>query len=136
MYRYVMRIHAQARLTAPTARENLWLAVTNPWDIEESDKEIERLSLDVPLRDARLIEQFAAYRNKLASVQGKRLKKTWSRKSMAEQALAIQCDEIRTQLKAMTDELGPLPEPKDDAALEKYARRVVAWNAKHDKQNK
>lgn len=97
------------------------------------DEGAARISLDVRASDYVLLDQIAAYRNALARAQNKKLRKQWTRKSMAESMLAIQCDALRVQLAEMKEALGSLPDGKDDTAMEKYARRVLAWDKKQSK---
>ena len=110
--------------------DNLWLPVADPTDTSE-DESVERMTLDVRARDAELVGKFAAYRNALAAVQGKQLRKKWSRKQMAENMFALQCEALRHQLAQMVAELGELPDSDDSDAMEQYAKRVLAWNQKN-----
>jgi hypothetical protein len=119
-----------------TNRETVWGVVVDPLDFGE-EKVIERLSLDVASTDSELLERFAAYRNALAAVQDKTLRRKWTRKSLAESMLAGQCDALRQQLADMFAAVGDLPRapngPEDKGAaeaMEKYARRVLAWDKK------
>ena len=111
----------------------MWLSVTDPWDIAEVEQ-TERISVDLPASEHALLERFAAYRNALAAVQGKKLGKRWTRKAMAEHVISLQCQSIQHQLAEMTKALGPLPEADNKPALEKYARRVVEWTGKNGKK--
>jgi hypothetical protein len=119
-----------------TNRETVYSVVVNPLDYGE-ERAVERLTLDVPADDADLMERFAAYRNALAAVQGKTMRKKWTRKSLAESMLSAQCDSLREQLGEMFGAVGDLPAPPDGPddkaafeAMEKYARRVLAWDKK------
>lgn len=112
--------------------DNVVTAVTDPTDISDGVTG-ERLSLDVRQEDAELLMQFASYKNALAAVQGKKLRKKWTRKSLAESFLAAQCDALRIQLAEMLKDLGDLPDSKDEVAMAKYAKRVLAWTEKHSK---
>lgn len=94
------------------------------------DEPVERLQLDVRVSDDAFLSRFAAYRNALAKAQDKKLKRRWSRKSLAESLLAIQCDALRAQLEEMFQALGELPDAKDIEAMDRYAKRVVAWDKK------
>lgn len=114
------------RITNP---ENLWASVPDPFDIDDEEAG-RRLSVDIRPADYDLLAQFAAYRNALAAVQGKRLRKLWSRKSMAESMLAIQCDALRHQLREMLTAVGPLPAADDPDEMRRYAKRVSAWDKK------
>lgn len=124
--------------TDRSLRARLALAVTDPRNLGLD--EVLRLLLDVPKVELVFIEQYAAFRNAVAAAQGKKLKRHWSRKSMAEQFLADQAEMLRTQLSQMFTEVGPFPQfdPDDQkanrAAMEKYAKRVVAWAEKNTKQ--
>lgn len=107
--------------------EKAWLSVTGPKDMDEG-QEVVRLSLDIRAEDFDFLARVAAYRNTLASLQGKRLKRKWTRKAMAESFIAAQCDAMRQQLADMVAACGPLPDPEDAEAVEKYVRKVIAWD--------
>lgn len=106
----------------------MWATPMGPTDFDDNETAFERLSLDLPESDVTLLEQFAAYRNALAAAQGKKLRKRWTRKSVAEHFLKIQCEGLRHQLDEMTRELGPLPEvTKDLTPFDEYAARALEW---------
>ena len=118
-------------------REKPWFSVTGPGDIED-DRESERLSLDVRASDYDFLTSFAAYRNALARVMGKRIRKQWSRKQMAESFISMQVDAMRAQLAEMLKACGELPtfdskDPKSRAAMDSYVKKVIAWDAKRSK---
>lgn len=105
-------------------------------DERGGDEGYMRLTLEIPESDAVFLDQFAAYRNALAKVQGKNLRRQWSRKRMAESLLAVQVDAARHQLAEMFAACGPFPaltgdSKKDAEAMEKFARSVLKWDAKH-----
>lgn len=106
-------------------------AVTDPLDL--GPDEVMRVILDVSKEDLLFIEAYAAFRNALTRAQGKKQKRHYSRKSLAEQLISDQCLVLRHQLSRMFAELGPFPtlDPKDPkanrAAMEDYARRAVEW---------
>lgn len=116
--------------------------VSGPRDL--SDVAVHRLLVDVPLKDLALLEQYATYMNKVAEARGTRIKRQWSKKSLAEDLVSEQCDTIRRQLASMFDALGPFPEAPGPGAPDKdkdrfksemqaYAERAVKWAAKTSK---
>ncbi len=111
--------------------ENVFGSVSGPLDL--GDEEVKRASLDMRADDYGFLERYAAYRNALAVAQGKKLRQQWSRKSMAESFIAIQCDAARYQLREMLAAVGDLPEASDEKAMAKYAEAVIAWDKKHNK---
>ena len=114
-------------------RETFPLPVNDPRTPLHHIDEVKRFLLDVPKADLDLIEQYAEFANAAAEADGKKLKRRWSRKSMAEQFLADQTNVLRQQLAEMWAEVGPFPvfDPEDTAAnrtaMEKYAKRAVDW---------
>lgn len=113
----------------------VWSSVSDPVDI--AGDVTERVSLDISPADYAFLKRYAKYRNALAKAQGKKLKASWSRKSLGESFLAIQCDAARHQLKQLFDAVGDFPresgdKAKDAAAMLKYAKAVIAWD---DRQN-
>lgn len=117
-----------------------WLKVSG--DDEEirplaavSSEKVERLQLDVSVDDSEFLYRLSRYRNALAKVQGIRLRKQNSRKSIGEDFIAMQCQRERTALQAMFDACGPLPDGKDEKAMKAYAKTVVDWDAKRSKKN-
>lgn len=104
-----------------------------PLRLDDEETGFERLSLDMPQADADLLARFAAYRNALAAAQGKKLRKRWTRKSIAEHLLHIQLEGLLQQLSDMIEAVGPLPsaDTKDIAKMEEYARAVLKWERKH-----
>jgi hypothetical protein len=116
--------------------ERVWASVSGPLDLGEA--EVKRASFDVRSEDNDFLERYAAYRNALATAQGKKLRQQWSKKSMGESFIAVQCDAARHQLGDMFKAVGPFPEltgdaAKDAAAMAKYAKAVIAWDEKHNK---
>lgn len=107
--------------------------MSDPIELQDALSETDRFTLDVPATDASFLERFAAYRNALARAQGKRLRRQWSRKGMAESLLAAQVDGMRQQMAEMLKDLGDLPAADDKDALEAYAKRVIAWDKKHSR---
>jgi hypothetical protein len=101
-------------------------------DIDDS-QEVERLSLDIRTQDFEFLSRLAAYRNVLAALQGRRLKRKVTRKSLAESFIAVQCDAMRNQLAEMLQACGELPSGEDPEAVEKYARKVLAWDKRTSK---
>lgn len=127
-----MRTNTAIQLRGGGTHGNVLIDVSDPTDISE-DESVERLSLDIGAADFDLLERFAAYRNALASAQQKKLKRKWSRKSVAESLLAAQVAALRQQIAQMVADLGPIPsaDPKHRDEMEKYARRVLAWDKKN-----
>lgn len=97
------------------------------------DEQVERVTLDIRAVDFDFLGRFAAFRNAMASASKVKLKRKWSRKSMIEAQIAVRVEVIRAQMAEMFAELGPLPEAKDELAMERYAKRVVAHDKKLDK---
>jgi hypothetical protein len=90
--------------------------------------------LQVRLADAEFCARLAEHRNAVAVAQGKRLRKQWTRKSIAEVCFAAGVDAIRARLSEMEAACGPLPEADaTDEARERYAKRVLAWEQKSQK---
>ncbi len=108
--------------------ERVWLAVHGPKDIDREEEEVERLSLDVSKTVVEFITRIAAYRNTLAAIQGKKLKRKWTRKALAESLLEIQVAVLREQFAQMVDACGELPPADDAEAMERYVRKVMAWD--------
>lgn len=109
-------------------------SVTGPLDL--GDAEVKRVTLEIEEGTHNFLRRYAAYRNALASAQDKRLRQTWSAKSMAESFVRAQSDAAHQQLREMFAALGEFPEitgnkTTDDKAMEKYAAAVLAWSAKH-----
>lgn len=94
-----------------------------------------RVTLEVSEGDASFLEAYARYRNALAKVQSKRVRRQWSRKMLAESFVAAQCDQARHQLQEMFAAIGPFPDPDDKNTtpedFERYAKKVLAWDKKH-----
>lgn len=93
------------------------------------NEEVARVSLDVRVRDDDFLERFAAYKNALNDVTKTKLRRRWTRKSMAESLLAAQCDVLRNQLTEMVAAFGELPPASDTEAVKRYAKRVAAWES-------
>lgn len=125
-----MRENTAVQLKWGLPSEKVWLAVSGPVDMDDG-QEVERLSLDIRAEDFEFLTRLAAYRNALAALQDKRLKRKWTRKSLAESMLAAQCDAMRHQIAEMIAACGEIPAADDREAMEKYARKVIAW----DKRN-
>lgn len=105
--------------------------VAGPGEIEDGE-EIERVTLELPVSDVDFIARVAEYRNTLAKVQKKKIRK-WSRKSLAESLLAAQVMQLRKQFADMISSCGPIPDPDDEIAMVRYAKRVIEWTAKLEK---
>jgi hypothetical protein len=129
-----MRNDTEVQLLGWPGADKAWGDVAGPTEIP--DDFVERLSLDVGVKDFDFLERLAAYRNALAAAQDIKLKRRWSRKSQAESFIAIQCDVMRMQLSEMIAECGDLPPADDREAVEKYARKVVAWSKRQEKSDK
>lgn len=87
--------------------------------------------MDVSPDDLEILEKIAAFKNKSAEARDQVLRKKWTRKSLAESFLAIQCRNQRQQIASMVEALGPLPDADDEKAMAKYAKRVVEWEKKN-----
>ncbi len=110
-----------------------WLSVTGPLDIGEA---VTRASLDLNASDYAFLERYAAYRNALATAQGKKLKPQWSKKALAESFVSAQCDGTRHQLAEMFTACGEFPDASDEKAMAKYCAAVIAWDKKHNGNGK
>lgn len=110
-----------------TGRAKPWRTVTGPLDVED---DIDRVSLDLPKEQYDFLGRFATYRNALADVQEKRLKRRWTRKSMGESMLIDAIGSVQRQLAEMIAACGELPDHKDMAAMKRYVQKVLAWDAK------
>lgn len=126
-----MTIGATAQLRRITERARFWSALADPFDSDD-DLDTRRLSLDIRAKDYAWFEQVAAFRNALAAAQNKKLRRQKSRKSEAERALAAHADFQREQFRELIEACGPIPniDPKHPDEMEKYARRVLAWEKK------
>lgn len=113
-----------------------------PWRVSGNrprltgEQKLERATLDLLSDDYELLDLFALYRNARAKVLGDKIR-AWSRKSMAESILMDHLDGLRRDLAEMFEAVGPFPresdfESRDELreAMEKYARRVLAWDKK------
>lgn len=118
------------QLPRRTPHETVWLSVSGPSDIDDS-QEVVRLSLDIGTEDFEFLARLAAYRSALAALQGKKLKRKPTRKSLAESLLAAQCDSMRQQLSEMFAACGEMPPADDAEAMERYVRKVIAWDKRH-----
>lgn len=94
------------------------------------EREVIAMTVHVDPADWEILDSFAAYRNARAKAAGKTLDRLWSRKSMAEHFLSIQCAGLREQLRRTADELGPLPHADDKDAVLEYATRALELERK------
>ncbi len=124
--------YTSVQLPRNTRRESLWSSVADPVDIGGGEA-VERMTLDVRVADAEFLGQLAEYRNAIAAAKGVKLKRKWTRKSVAESFLAAQCDVMREQMKKLLATLGPLPSADEEDAMSRYAKRVVALDSKNNK---
>ena len=85
------------------------------------DDEIIRFVVEISLLDGVLLERYAAFKNAIAAVEGRRLKRKQTRKCVAEWYLQQACIALREQLAGMTRQLGDLPDANDAAAVTEYA---------------
>jgi poly(A) polymerase Pap1 len=108
----------------------VWTEVPDPIDIGP-DEEAERVALDFDMSTADFFSRFAAYRNAIAAAQGKTLKRKWTRKSLMESTINTERARLEAQLEEMVRAVGPIPNAKDAEAMERYARRVLAWDRKN-----
>lgn len=112
--------------------------MADPKDL--GDEEVVRLLVDVPKADADFLEQYAQYRNALAVVRKKRMKRRWTRKSQVEAIISEAADDLRQQLAGMLDAVGPMPTldstpEKNRAAMEKYAAKVLRWTGEESEHD-
>lgn len=114
-----------------TRRAKVWRDVPDPTDISD-DEAVERIAIDLLAKDLRLYAAYAAYRNKLADVQKKKLNRKWTRKSYVESVIHREAKLLREQLDEMFSACGAFPDPTDEAAMERYVKRVLAWDKKND----
>lgn len=124
----------QSRDASETATP--WLVLGN--DEDNTEEITERVVLDVRPEDLDFAKSYASYRNLLAKVQGRKLKIAWSRKSMVESWISNGAKAQRDALREMLEAVGPMPsgdlEHRDE--MEKYVRRVLAWDKKKNSQSK
>lgn len=130
-----MRTGTLVRLRNSAITERYWVTVPDPTRIS-GEEEVDRLSLDMPASEMEWLAQLSKYRNALAKAQGKRLARAWSRKNLSESLLVSQCEEMRKQMKHVSEVLGPLPASKDVEGMKKYAERLVAHMKKLEKSEK
>lgn len=102
----------------------VWALVPDP--VDQGDT-AETVTILLSEEDHEFLRAYAKYLNTLAKAQEKKLKRSWSRKSLAEKYIADWCIELRAQMKDMLAAVGPLPSSKDKKAMERYVERVVAW---------
>jgi hypothetical protein len=95
--------------------------------VNDQEQEVDRLTLELSIKDLEFLGNFAAFRNAMADAQEKKLSRRWSRKALAEAFLAAACDDTRGKLAEMFAACGPLPSKSDREGMAKYARRVLAW---------
>lgn len=105
----------------------------DPFEIDENEAVV-RVTLDIRERDADFLERYAKYRNKLSEARKIRRIRKWNRKSMAESQIAEKCDALREQMGGMFEALGELPSADaGEEEIERYVRRVLAWEKKTEK---
>lgn len=92
---------------------------------------IKRIGVDVRESTFETLEQLAEYRNALAKVTNKTLRRKQTVKSTAESELEAAIDSLMDDLAPMFEVVGPWPEISGDEAadaeaFQAYAARVVA----------
>lgn len=92
----------------------------------------ERLTVDLRSSDARFLERFAAYRNALNQLEGRKVR-PWTRKSAAEAFVAAQVRQVVENMALAFRDRGELPAADDEKAMLAYAKAVLA---SADKSNK
>lgn len=110
------------------------LKVSDP-KARQGEDVVVRVGVDIPSADADFLQAYAAYRNAIAKAQGATLRRLWTRKTLIESLLAAMLDQHREQLRQMIDACGPLPDPKDDEAMKRYAAKVLAWSAEFEEKS-
>lgn len=95
-------------------------------DPNEPGEVVKRIGVDLSLADEDLLSRYASYKNTVAQLQEKRLKRKWTIKSYAEYLLAGDLNALRHELAKLEDKVGPLPSAKDEEAMRAYANRVIA----------
>jgi hypothetical protein len=126
-----MRTPTVVQLRRESPGERVWLNVAGPMD-GENEQETERLSVDLLKEADVFLKTYAKYRNALADVQGRRLKRRWSRKLMAESFIEAQVSALKAQMTEMFEAIGAFPAEDDDDAMKTYAKRVLAWDKKNN----
>jgi hypothetical protein len=122
------------------------ITLRSPDDIiadREADEETVRITLDIRASAARFLERYADHRTRVAAnlrrreleASGAAPKKTdkpkeWVRKTLTEALLEGLVEDLRADLEPMFKTFGKLPDPKDEAAAEKYADAVVEQTLK------
>lgn len=118
-----------------------------PEGLDEAYKPVP-LNLQLKAADSLFLAQIAAYRNALATAQGLRFERNWSRKSLAEAFITAACKELRKEMMPILKACGQLPEiDLDEAksasekarfrkAMGAYAKRVLEWMAREKLKEK
>src|SRR5688500_10457014 len=128
-------------------RTKAWREMAGP-RARVGEVRLERVTLELPEEDYDLLDLYALYRNARAKALGDKIR-AWSRKSMAESILSDHLESLRRDLAEMFEAVGPLPREADfahippgterrdqlRAAMEKYAKRVLAWDKKSVSKN-
>lgn len=104
--------------------------MSDPDSIDLGEEPVKVTSLAVRLKDLDFLERYAAYRNELGKQRKTPANPKWSKKSMAEQLLAVKCDEKRGQLKDLFDAIGEFPPAGDEKAMTAYVKRMLSWEEK------
>jgi hypothetical protein len=111
--------------------------MSGPRPRASGEVQLERATLDLSKDDYELLDLYALYRNARAKTLEMRIK-PWSRKSFAESIITEHLDALRSDLAEMFKACGPFPREEDfedrdqlREAMEKYARRVMAWDKKN-----
>lgn len=112
-----------------------------PEGLDEAYKPVP-LNMQLKAADSLFLAQIAAYRNALATAQGLRFERNWSRKSLAEAFITAACKELRREITPILRACGPMPELDLDEAksaaekarfrksMSAYAKKVLDWQAR------
>ena len=99
----------------------------------EDGEGTKQFGINVTDSESAFLEWVAAYRNALAKARGKKLRRQWTRKTVAESFITKRVVDEREEFREILEAVGPFPDAKDEVAMLRYAQAVVAWA---DKKNK
>lgn len=120
----------------------LWIPVRNSQQIiaEREGSGLAKVSLHLDAEHVDLLDRYAAMLNSIAEhrrvVERERgekptePKRSWTRKSLAEEFLFEQVEELKKSLAEQVKALGEIPPENDVKAVEAYAKRVFEWREK------
>lgn len=122
------------QLSERTQGGTFWLVVSDP--LETSEVTSHRMTVDVSAEVWEWLRSMATYRNQLAQLQAKRLRRQWTSKAIAESLLAAAIDGVKAQMAELFERLGPVPSADDEKAVEAYAKKVLAWDSRLESEKK